>query len=81
MSKIMPVSDLRDYNKVPQGVSKGQPVFLTRNGRGRYAILDLTDYEKIQSTMQLFSQLAHGEQSAREQGWISADEVERTLGI
>ena len=79
MTKIMPVSDLRDYNKVLRDVSEGQPVFLTRNGRGSYAIIDLAEYEKTQATLTLFSQLVSGEQSAREQRWLSVDEVEKRV--
>jgi prevent-host-death family protein len=79
MPQIVPVSDLRDYNKVLTHVSDGQPVYLTRNGRGRYAIVDLAEYERSQATMNLLSDLARGEQSALESGWLSADEVERAL--
>ena len=39
MPNIKPVSDLRNYNKVLRDIAVGEPVFLTRNGRGRYAIV------------------------------------------
>lgn len=81
MPVIKPVSDLRNYNEVLREVSVGQPVFLTRNGRGRYVILDLDEYDRAQAASTLFSVLAQGEQSAREGGWLSADAVERTLGV
>ena len=76
MPTIKPVSDLRNYNEVLQGVDVGQPVFLTKNGRGRYAVLDIREYEKMQATIQLVVELSKGEQSARESGWRTADEVE-----
>jgi len=41
MPSIKPVSDLRNYNNVLREIDVGQPVFLTKNGRGRYAILDM----------------------------------------
>ena len=47
MPNIKPVSDLRNYNEVLQDVAEGSPVFLTKNGRGRYAIVDMRDYEKM----------------------------------
>ena len=81
VTKIMPVSELRDYNKVLRNVYEGQPVFLTKNGHGKYAILDLADYEKTQATLMLFSQLAQGEQSAKDHGWLSANEIEKALGL
>ena len=38
----------------------GTPVFLTKNGRGRYAILDMQDFEKTQETIRLMNELAKG---------------------
>jgi len=81
MPNIMPVSDLRNYNEVLQHVDIGQPVFLTKNGRGRYAVLDMREYEKTQATLKLLTELSKGEQGAREKGWRKADEVEARLGI
>jgi prevent-host-death family protein len=46
MPNIKPVSDLRNYNEVLRDVAVGEPVFLTKNGRGRYALVDIADYEK-----------------------------------
>ena len=37
MPNIKPISDLRNYSEVLREVSAGSPVFLTKNGRGRYA--------------------------------------------
>ena len=45
MPNIKPVSDLRNYNEVLNDIAVGEPVFLTKNGRGRYAILDIKEYE------------------------------------
>ena len=81
MPNIKPVSDLRNYNEVLKIVDIGQPVFLTKNGRGRYAVVDIREYEKTQATIKLMSNLAVGEQSAREKGWRTADEVEDALGV
>ena len=81
MPNIKPVSDLRNYNEVLQNVEVGQPVFLTKNGRGRYALLDIREYEKTQAIAKLMTELSKGEQSAREKGWRTADEVEVRLGI
>jgi prevent-host-death family protein len=81
MPNIKPVSDLRNYNEVLRGVDVGNPVFLTKNGRGRYAIVDMRDYEKTAATLKLMGELAKGEKSGRENGWIPAAEVEKRLGI
>ena len=39
--------------QVLHDVAVGAPVFLTKNGRGRYAILDMQDFEKTQATLRL----------------------------
>lgn len=77
MPSIKPVSDLRNYNEVLRDVEGGEPVFLTKNGRGRYVILDMEEYEKITATMKLMSELEKGERSAREKGWIDFSEIEK----
>lgn len=81
MPNIKPVSDLRDYSKVLKDVSAGKPVFLTKNGHGRYAILDIQDYEKTQATLRLMNELAKGRKSGDEKGWHTLAEIEAGLGI
>lgn len=77
MPIIKPVSDLRNYNEVLRDVEDGEPVFLTKNGRGRYVILNMEEYEKILAAMKLMSELEKGERSAREKGWIDFSEIEK----
>ena len=48
MPNIKPVSDLRNYGEVLRDVAVGRPVFLTRNGHGRYAILDIEEYQEYE---------------------------------
>lgn len=81
MPNIKPISDLRNYGDVLRDVSAGSPVFLTKNGRGRYAIVDIHDYEKTQATLKLMDELNKGRRSGEDKGWISLDEVESSLGI
>ena len=81
MPNIKPVSDLRNYSEVLRDVAVGSPVFLTKNGHGRYALVDMADYEKIQATLKLMSLLAEGEKAGREKGWLSIEEVEKSLGV
>ena len=80
MPSISPVSDLRNYNAVLKNVGVGKPVFLTKNGRGRFAIVDIVEYEKMQATITLLAELAKGEKSGREKGWLDAADVEAALG-
>ena len=46
MANILPVSDLRNYNEVLKNCHKGEPVYLTKNGRGRFVVMDFEDYER-----------------------------------
>ena len=79
MPNIKPVSALRNYNAVLRDIAVGEPVYLTKNGRGRYAIVDIEEYEKLKASLKLLSQLAKGEQSSKEKGWLSMEQVEDLL--
>ncbi|MBQ2664494.1 MAG: type II toxin-antitoxin system Phd/YefM family antitoxin [Clostridia bacterium] len=81
MPNIKPVSDLRNYNEVLKDITAGDPVYLTKNGRGRYVIMDMDDYEKTQSIIKLLGKLSEAEQSVAQNGWISADEARKILGV
>ena len=58
MPKIKPVSDLRNYGEVLSEVSDGSPVFLTKNGKGRYALLTMRDYDRMVAELELTTKLA-----------------------
>lgn len=75
MPNIKPISDLRNYSEVLRDVDVGSPVFLTKNGRGRYAIVDIKDYEKTKATIALMNELAKGRKSGEEKGWLSSGDV------
>lgn len=81
MPNIVPVSDLRNYNEVLHLVSADEPVFLTKNGRGKFALIDIEAYEKLISTVKLLSALKSGERSEDEKGWFSIEDVETELAI
>lgn len=75
MPNIKPISDLRNYNEVLRDVSVGSPVFLTKNGRGRYAILDIQEYEQTQATIRLLQELKKGRESGEQNSWIAAEDM------
>ena len=75
MPNIKPVSDLRNYTEVLHDVDVGSPVFLTKNGRGRYAIVDMKDYERTQALLRLMGELEKGRRSGEEEGWLTPDDV------
>ena len=81
MPNIKPISDLRNYTEVLKEVNENNPVYLTRNGRGEYAIVKIEELDRLKATVRLLSKIEEGEKSAREKGWLSTDEVEAALGL
>ena len=81
MPNIRPVSDLRNYAEVLKEISFDEPVFLTKNGRGCYAIVDIEEYEKTRAIIKLMGKLSEAEKSAQENGWVSSEDVSDILGV
>ena len=80
MPNIKPVSDLRNYNEVLVECEAGNPVFLTKNGRGKYVIIDIREYEKQQATLKLISKLVEAENAVKsEDDWIDFSELKKVL--
>ncbi len=52
-----------------------------KNGRGRYGILDIQDFEKTQTTLRLMNELAKDRKSGEEKGGLTLEAVEKELGI
>jgi prevent-host-death family protein len=81
MPVIKPVSDLRNYTEVLRDITAGNPVFLTKNGRGKYVLLGMEDYEKIQAGIKLMTELSKGRMAGEEQGWETIESIEAALGV
>ena len=81
MPSILPVSDLKNYGEVLSRCDSGSPVYLTKNGRGRYVVQSLADYEKQLATIKLLTELSKGVESLRKDGGLSIDEAFEGLGV
>ena len=81
MLNIKPVSDLRNYSEVLKSISSDSPVYLTKNGRGRYVILEMEDYEKKEAVIKLMMELEKGRISGENEGWTSLSKVKAEFGI
>ena len=75
MPNIVPVSDLRNYPEVLKNVSKEEPVYLTKNGRGSYVLMYIEEYEKTKATLYLLTELSKGKKSGEEKEWVSSADV------
>lgn len=82
MPNIMPVSELRNYSAILEDVAPGEPVFLTRNGHGAYALIDIADQEeyiRTKAALQFMSEMNKGMIAGEEQGWLTAEQVREKL--
>ena len=61
MLKVRPATDLGDYTAVLTNCIGGVPVILTENGKGRYVIMDISDYEKQSALLELYEKLNEAE--------------------
>ena len=80
MPNIKPVSDLRNYAEVLAEVRENEPVYLTKNGRGCYAIVEMDyidDYERLKAEVEFFKDVYAAEERAGKEGWVPLEEVIR----
>jgi len=78
---IIPVSELRDYNKVLSKVSYGNEVTLTKNGKAQYAIIDIDELERIRAEIWLMSELRKSEISIAAGRTYSEEDVRKEFGV
>ena len=79
--RTVPVSDLRDYNKVLSQVSYGNEVILTKNGKAQYAIIDIEELEKMRAERWLISELRKSEMNIAAGRTYSEEEIRKEFGL
>ncbi|EOH87319.1 type II toxin-antitoxin system prevent-host-death family antitoxin [Enterococcus pallens] len=77
MPNIKPVSDLRNYNKLLEEVTNDQPVFLTKNGRGMYAVITIEEYDCLKASIEIVEKLKQAEKS----GVVNLSEARKKFGL
>ena len=81
MANILPVSDLRNYNEVLKKCHSGELVVLPKNGKGRFVVLDIEDYERDRAEKKLLMKLQEAEKAVKDgEGWLSLDELKALVG-
>ena len=78
--KLAPVKPIETMMAIGKDLATGK-VFAEEYGKQIRGQMTLDDYEKQTATLKLLAELAKGEQSAAEQGWLSPEDVERELGL
>ena len=54
--------------------------FLTKNGRGRFVVLDIEDYEKDRAEKKLLAKLQEAKETVADgTGWLSLDELKSAM--
>ena len=84
MPNIKPISDLRNYTEVLKEVDETNRVYLTRNGHGKYGILtmeEIDELDRYRAAYMLLTNLKKAEEEAEREGYISAEDVEKELGV
>ena len=82
MANILPVSDLRNYNEVLKNCHVGEPVFLTKNGRGRFVVMDIEDYERDKAEKKLLMKLHEAEEAVKEENnWLTLEQLKEAMGV
>ena len=72
MPKIIKLSALRNYTEVLEEVAPGRPVYLTKNGEGKYAIIDLAEYKSLRDGLwqRLFAERDESMKATDRFGWV-----------
>ena len=81
---IKPVSALKNYTSIVNEVTYGNRVYFTKNGYGQCALVDISELDELdkqKALLQLMTKLAEAKISVREEGTISADNLEKELGL
>ncbi|MCL2426252.1 MAG: type II toxin-antitoxin system Phd/YefM family antitoxin [Oscillospiraceae bacterium] len=78
---IVPVSDLRNYNKVLKQVSYGNEVALTKNGKAQYAIVDIEELERLRAERWLMSELRKSEMDIEAGRITNLEDVRKEFGL
>ncbi len=84
MPNIKPISDLKNYAAVVGQVTYGNRIYLTKNGRGKYAIVDMEELDELdrsKALLTLMNKLGEARDSVRRDGTISSDDLEKELGV
>lgn len=59
MRNIVPMSELKTYTTLFKKVTQDEPLILTKNGYGKYAILDLEYFDKLLDELKEYKEKAH----------------------
>ena len=75
MPQIIPIRDLKNTAEISELCRRSnEPVFVTKNGYGDMVIMSMETYEKMSYMNEIYSKIAQGEQSIKENKTLTAEE-------
>ena len=80
MPMIAPVSELRNYGQILEKVKPNAPVYLTKNGHGKFSVHSIEDdeeFEKARAMVKLMTEINKGIVSGEEKGWLSDEDLDK----
>ncbi|MCL2403328.1 MAG: prevent-host-death protein [Coriobacteriia bacterium] len=82
MTLSMPVSSLTNYNNVLSEVDSGKEVVLTKNGRSKYAVIDIETWQYTTSMLRFLSDMKAVDEEMSSGGkWHTSEDMFQRLGI
>ena len=78
MPNIKPISELRNYSSVVNEVKYGSRVYLTKNGHGQIAMVDMKELDEMEKELALYKfklEMDKGERSIIGEGTVPSDEI------
>ena len=86
MPRIIPIRDLKDTAKISKMVQESdEPIFITKNGYGEMAIMNMKRYEEIFYKLEFYAKIAAAQQQVREGKVLDAmeelDKIEKEYGL
>ena len=78
MPNIKPISELRNYSNVVNEVKYGSRVYLTKNGHGQIAMVDMKELDEMEKELALYRfkrKMEDGERAIIEEGTASSDDM------
>lgn len=81
MENTLPVSDLKNYNEVLKNCHKGEPLYLTEDGRVRFVVMDFEDYESDCAQKKLLLKFQEAEEAVKDgEGWLNLGNLKALVG-
>lgn len=84
MPNIKPISEMKNYTSIVNELSYGNRIYFTKNGHGSCALVDMKELDELdtlKAKLQLLTKLNEAKISIKDEGTISADDIEKELGL